>query len=169
MVISAPGVNVVGAGPGGEYLIASGTSPAAAFVSGVVALIRSKYPQLVPALVTQALVSSARHRPAVGYSPGIGFGEVNAVAALSAAARLAGQRPAAGLSASAHFGAGPLGPIQVVHRSYRKIVALAVLAGVAVLGFLLVLALLVMWVRRGRAQRAPERSVGADDITVTET
>jgi type VII secretion-associated serine protease mycosin len=171
VVISAPGVNVVGAGPGGEYLIASGTSPAAAFVSGVVALIRSKYPQLVPALVTQALVSSARHRPAAGYSPGTGFGEVDAVAALSAAGRLAAQRPGAGLSTSAHFGSGPLGPIQVVHRSYRKIVALGILAGVAALGFLLALALLVAQVLRGRARRAPERDVSADggNMTVTET
>jgi type VII secretion-associated serine protease mycosin len=156
VVISAPGVNVVGAGPGGEYLIASGTSPAAAFVSGVVALIRSKYPQLAPALVTQALVSSARHRPPAGYNPGIGFGEVDAVAALSAAGRLAAQRPGAGLSASAHFGAGPPGPIQVVHRSYRKIVTLGVVAGVAALGFLLALALLVMQVLRGRTRRAAE-------------
>ena len=171
VVISAPGVNIVGAGPGGEYLIASGTSPAAAFVSGVVALIRSKYPQLVPALVTQALVTSARHRPAAGYSPSIGFGEVDAVAALSAAGRLAAQRPAAGLSASAHFGPGPPGPIQVVHRSYRKIVALGVLAGVAALGFLLVLTLLVMQVLRGRGQRAAERNVSVDggNMAVTET
>jgi subtilisin family serine protease len=146
----------VGAGPGGEYLIASGTSPAAAFVSGVVALIRSKYPRLEPALVTQALASSARHRPAAGYSPGIGFGEVDAAAALSAAGRLAAQRPEAGLSASAHFGSGPPGPIQVVHRSYRKIVALGVLAAVAALGFLLALTLLVVHVLRGRAERAPQ-------------
>jgi type VII secretion-associated serine protease mycosin len=159
VVISAPGVNVVGAGPGGEYLIASGTSPAAAFVSGVVALIRSKYPQLAPALVTQALASSARHRPAAGYSPGNGFGEVDAAAALAAAGRLAAQRPGAGLSASAHFGTGRPGrpgPIQVVHRSYRKIVALGILAGLAALGFLLALTLLVTQLRRGRAQRAPE-------------
>jgi subtilisin family serine protease len=171
VVISAPGVNIVGAGPGGEYLIASGTSPAAAFVSGVAALIRSKYPQLAPALVTQALVSSARHRPAGGYNPGIGFGEVDAVAALSAAGRLAAQRPAAGLSASAQFGPGPPGPIQVVHRSHRKILALGVLAGVAALGFLLALALLVAQVLRGRARRAAERNVSADgkDMTVTET
>jgi subtilisin family serine protease len=156
VVISAPGVNVVGAGPGGEYLIASGTSPAAAFVSGVVALIRSKYPQLAPALVTQALVSSARHRPPAGYSPSTGFGEVDAGAALAAAGRLAAQRPGAGLSASARFGSGAPGPIQVVHRSYRKIVALGVLAGVAALGFLLVLTLLVMQLLRGRSRRATE-------------
>jgi subtilisin family serine protease len=161
VVISAPGVNVVGAGPGGEYLIASGTSPAAALVSGVAALIRSKYPHLAPALVTQALVSSARHRPAAGYSPGTGFGEVDAVAALAAAARLAAQRPQAGLSGSANFGPGPPGPIQVVHRSYRKIVALGVLAGLAALGFLIALTLLVMQVRRGRRGRpAPEPAAG---------
>jgi subtilisin family serine protease len=137
----------------------------------VVALIRSKYPQLAPALVTQALVSSARHRPAAGYSPGVGFGEVDAAAALAAAGRLAAQRPEAGLSASAHFGPGPPGPIQVVHRSYPKIVALGVLAGVAALGFLLALTLLVMQVRHGRAQRTPERNVSADggNMTVTET
>jgi type VII secretion-associated serine protease mycosin len=156
VVISAPGVNVVGAGPGGEYLIATGTSPAAAFVSGVVALIRSKYPRLAPALVTQALVSSARHRPTAGYSPSTGFGEVDAVAALAAARRLATRRPETGLSASARFGPGPAGPIQVVHRSYRKILALGVLAGVAALGFLLALTLLVMQLVRGRARRASE-------------
>ena len=109
--------------------------------------------------MTQALVSSARHRPPAGYSPSTGFGEVNAGAALAAAGRLAAQRPEAGLSASAHFGsrgAGEPGPIPVVHRSYRKIVALGVLAGVAALGFLLALTLLVAHVLRGRSRRAPE-------------
>src|SRR5215472_18942643 len=52
VVISAPGVNILGAGPRGEYLTGSGTSPAAAFVAGVAALIRSKCPRLTPALVT---------------------------------------------------------------------------------------------------------------------
>jgi subtilisin family serine protease len=154
VVISAPGVNILGAGPGGEYLTGSGTSPAAAFVAGVAALIRSKYPRLTPALVTQALVSSARHRPRGGYSPGTGFGEVDAVAALSAAGRLAGQPPAAGLSASAHFGAGPVpGPVQVVHRSRMKIVTLIALAAAAAVGSLLSLALLLAQVRHGRSGR----------------
>jgi subtilisin family serine protease len=63
VVLSAPGVQVLGAGPGGTYLQASGTSPAAAFVTGVAALIRSAYPRLSPAQVEQALISSAAHRP----------------------------------------------------------------------------------------------------------
>ena len=54
VVISAPGVNVVGAGPGGSYLEGSGTSPASAFVAGVAALIRSRYPRLSPVQVELA-------------------------------------------------------------------------------------------------------------------
>jgi subtilisin family serine protease len=158
VVISAPGVNIVGAGPGGTYLSGSGTSPASAFVAGVAALIRSKYPRLTPALVTQALVASAQHRPAGGYSPGLGFGEVDAVAALAAAARLADQPAITGLRASARFGGGPSpGPIQVVHRSYPKIVALAAVAAVALLCFLIALCLVVLQLRRRHARKAPER------------
>jgi type VII secretion-associated serine protease mycosin len=147
VVISAPGVNVVGAGPGGEYIVADGTSPASAFVAGVAALIRSKYPRLSPALVTQALVSSAQRRPAGGYSPNVGFGEVDAVAALAAAGRLAAQSPQPGLRPSALF-APPQGPIQVVHRSYPQILLLAGVAGVAVIWFLVALILLLVWLRR---------------------
>ena len=42
--LSAPGVSIIRAGPGGNYLQASGTSPASAFVAGVAALIRSASP-----------------------------------------------------------------------------------------------------------------------------
>jgi type VII secretion-associated serine protease mycosin len=149
VVISAPGVNVVGAGPGGEYIVADGTSPASAFVAGVAALIRSKYPRLTPALVTQALVSSAQHRPAGGYSPEVGFGEVDAVTALAAAGRLAAQSPRPGLRPSALF-APSLGPVQVVHRSYLLILLLAGVAAAAVIWFVVALTLLVVWLRRGR-------------------
>ena len=159
VVISAPGVNILGAGPGGEYLTGSGTSPAAAFVAGIAALIRSKYPRLTPALVVQALVSSARHRPGGGYSPGTGFGEVDAAAAVSAAGRLAGERAPAGLSALAHFGAGPVpGPVHVVHRSRAKIVTLTLLTAAAAGGFLLALTRLVARLRRDRSGRGRERS-----------
>ena len=104
MVLSAPGVEVIGAGPGGTYLQASGTSPAAAFVTGVAALIRSAYPRLSPAQVDQAMISSAARRPAAGYSPATGFGEVDAAAALRAARLLSGAGTGAGLAAGRHFG-----------------------------------------------------------------
>ena len=48
VVVSAPGVSIVGDGPAGSYLLGSGTSPASAFVAGIAALIRSRYPRLLP-------------------------------------------------------------------------------------------------------------------------
>jgi subtilisin family serine protease len=163
VVISAPGVGVVGAVPGG-YLAVNGTSPAAAFVAGVAALIRSRYPRLGPGQVRQALVSSARHRPPGGYSPAVGFGEVDAAAAVKAAGRLAARRPATGLASSAHFGSHfgsayfgsahfgsgpPAGPVRVVHRDAARIAAAERLAAAGAAGFLIALAALVVVIRRG--------------------
>jgi type VII secretion-associated serine protease mycosin len=155
VVLSAPGVNVVGAVPAdqGQYIEGSGTSPAAAFVTGVAALILSKYPHLSPALVEQALVTSATHRPAGGYSPSVGHGEVNAPGALAAAAQLARTPAATGLAPTAHFGAGQLGAIQVTHRDETRIKGYAAASGVALLGFLIALVLLVIASRRAIRNR----------------
>jgi subtilisin family serine protease len=154
VVLSAPGVAVVGAGPGGTYLQASGTSPASAFVAGVAALVRSAYPGLSPAQVEQAMISSAARRPAAGYSPDTGFGEVDAAAALRAAGRLARDTPVAGLAAGRHFGAGTPGPIQVTHRDETRIAALGGLGAAGAAGFLAALAVFaVLTARRLRARR----------------
>ena len=154
VVLSAPGVEVIGAGPGGTYLQASGTSPAAAFVTGVAALIRSAYPRLSPAEVDQAMVSSATSRPAAGYSPATGFGEVDAAAALRAAGLLsrAGTQP--GLAAGRHFGGAIPGPIQVTHRDETRIAVLGGIGAAGAAGFLASLAVLVtLTIRRLRARR----------------
>ena len=157
VVVSAPGLSVVGAGPGGSYLIADGTSPASAFVAGVAALIRSRYPHLSPVQVMQAIVTSTRRRPASGYNPGVGFGEVDAAAALSAAGRLAAtSAQPAGLAATAHFGGGPGGAIVVIHRDRRLIVTLAAISVAALVAFVILVVLLVAALRRRRAQ--PPRS-----------
>jgi len=153
VVVSAPGVDVIGDGPGGEYLDAAGTSPAAALVSGVAALIRSRYPRLSPALVEQALITAAARRPRGGYSTGTGFGEVDAVTALAAAARLAAQRPAAEFAPAAYFTAssrahGAAAPIQVVHRDMMSIAGYTAAAGAAALGCLVALGLGLVLIRR---------------------
>jgi type VII secretion-associated serine protease mycosin len=163
VVISAPGVNVIGAGPGGTYLLGSGTSPASAIVAGAAALIRSRYPRLSPALVEQALISSARERPPAGYSPGVGFGEVDTAAALAAAGRLAAEHPAAGMPADGHFGKAAPGPIQVVHRDTAAIAGYGAAGILAALGFLALLALLVIRVLRPRAGRAAALTASPDD------
>jgi type VII secretion-associated serine protease mycosin len=156
VVISAPGVDVVGTSAAGGYLAVNGTSPASAFVAGVAALIRSRYPRLGPALVRQALVSSTRYRPAGGYSPGVGFGEVDAAAALRAAARLAAQRPAQGLApATARFGSGPPpGPIRVTHRAAARIASRERLAAAGAAGFLIALLALAVVIGRGIRRHA---------------
>lgn len=162
VIVSAPGVDVLGAGPRGEYLDAEGTSPAAALVSGVAALIRSRYPKLTPALVEQALITSAARRPRGGYSTGTGFGEVDAVTALAAAARLATARPGQGLAPAADFAPpggrrGGLGPIQVVHTDTASIAGYAAAAGAGALCCFIALALGLILTRR------PEVPAGSAD------
>jgi hypothetical protein len=171
VVISAPGVDVVGAGPHGEYINAVGTSPAAAFVSGVAALILAKCPGLPPALVEQAIITSASHKPAGGYSVDVGLGEVNAQAALGvaggdckqdadgpdnadgAAADSTGSVSIPGLSMTADPGArlarSPA-PIVVTHRDRNLVVVWGVVSTVAAVVAAVALATLVVFTRRPR-------------------
>ncbi len=66
------------------YATASGTSNAAAIVSGVVALIRSKYPRLDAVNVINRLVKTANDKGPAGRDPQYGFGAVDPVRALTA-------------------------------------------------------------------------------------
>ena len=105
--VAAPGVSVPAQGRDGQYWWVSGTSPACALVAGVAALIKSRYPDLAPSLVASALTSTTTNRPPGGYDTEVGFGIVDAAAALAQAAKaakLAGDPPVpAGLS-----GGGPV-------------------------------------------------------------
>jgi subtilisin family serine protease len=106
--VAAPGVNVPAQGRDGGYWLVSGTSPACALVAGVAALIKSRYPGLAPNLVASALTSTTTGRPAGGYDSQVGFGIVDAAAALARAGRLTGARPPrTGVVADARFGGGP--------------------------------------------------------------
>jgi subtilisin family serine protease len=108
--LAAPGVSVPAQGRDGQYWQVTGTSPACALVAGVAALIKSRYPGLSPRLVATALTSTTTDRQARGYDSRMGFGIVNAAAALAKAARLSGYRPARiGVAATARFGGGPAG------------------------------------------------------------
>jgi subtilisin family serine protease len=163
VVLSAPGVDVIGAGPDGEYIDAEGTSPSAALVSGVAALVKSRYPRLSPVLVEQALIASTNHRPRGGYSTGTGFGEVDAATALQAAARLAAIAPATGLTPAAFFGAAShpggaaIGPIQVVHRNTTLIATWAAASGAGVVCAIVALVLLTGLVRRSRREQREQQ------------
>ena len=61
LVLTAPGVDIVGANPtlSNGYGVGSGTSDATAFVSGTAALVRAKYPNLTAGQVINRLIKSA--------------------------------------------------------------------------------------------------------------
>jgi membrane-anchored mycosin MYCP len=93
---AAPGVNIIGLSsqtggpvnayppvrPGEENIPFWGTSFAAAYVSGVAALVRAKFPQLSAHQVVNRILQTA-HNPPRGVDNQVGFGVVDPVAALT--------------------------------------------------------------------------------------
>lgn len=63
VTVSAPGVQVYSAGPGGDYSFLDGTSMAAPIVAGAAGLLRSLDPELGPRDVRRILVATAREVP----------------------------------------------------------------------------------------------------------
>jgi hypothetical protein len=92
--IAAPGVDVLVASPGVGYSLSSGTSIAAAHVSGVLALMLQRDPKLTPADARRMLVESAKDLGPSGRDDQFGAGLVDAERALGEALR-DGQGPAA--------------------------------------------------------------------------
>src|SRR5262245_49966413 len=135
--IAAPGVKVPAQGRDGQYWLVSGTSPACALAAGVAALIKSRYPHLDPVLVDQAITSTAQNRPRLGYDDRVGFGTVDAAAALTAAATLSRDvSTGRGVKAATHFGGGSAAvpPVPVAPRGTGRLIvyALLVLACLAI-------------------------------------
>lgn len=84
LAVSAPGVDVVVAAPGGGYSYMSGTSMAAAEVSGVVALLAQEKPALSASEARAVLASTAIDLGAPGPDADFGAGVIDAKAALDA-------------------------------------------------------------------------------------
>jgi subtilisin family serine protease len=92
---SAPGVDVISAGKtGDQYVKMSGTSMATPAVSGLIALLLGKFPNLTAEQVREVLAKSAVDVDAPGYDLNTGFGRVDANAALAKAQELFGTPPA---------------------------------------------------------------------------
>jgi subtilisin family serine protease len=163
--VAAPGISVPAQGRDGQYWLVSGTSPACALTAGVVALIRSAYPSLPPDMVREAITSSTSNRPAGGYDGEVGFGTVDAAAALTTAARLSARGLAGpgsprtglrrtlqltpGVSPDSRFGGGPaaVSAPPVAPRGYRRLVVYCLLAA-ACLALIVVGASRLMLLRR---------------------
>lgn len=84
VAISAPGVDIYSTSYRGLYRKGSGTSDAAAIVSGAVALVRSKYPGLSAEEVVHRITATATDKGPPGRDEQYGYGVLNLVAALTA-------------------------------------------------------------------------------------
>ncbi|MFC9897791.1 type VII secretion-associated serine protease mycosin [Nocardia sp. NPDC127579] len=134
--VAAPGTGIESLGPGGGGLIngvgapdklvpVGGASFAAAYVSGVAALLRSRFPNETPAEIAARLQSSA-HAPARGIDNVVGAGVIDPALALGY--RTPPSRPA-GLYRSAALAI----PEPPRAKDRRPAVVAGVIAGIAIL------------------------------------
>ncbi|MCX4678602.1 S8 family serine peptidase [Streptomyces sp. NBC_01433] len=158
--LSAPGVAVMGPGPGGRgQFVGRGDAVAGAFVAGTAALVLSYHPRLTADQVAHRLESTAYG--AVGDAPDadLGLGIVDPVRALSAVLPEELARPPAGPESASAPAVSPLDP------PHMRDSALTV-AGSAT-GLVLLVAFLAVVLPRGRrrgwrAGRAPGPAAEAD-------
>jgi type VII secretion-associated serine protease mycosin len=156
--VVAPGEQMVTtgsrrAGKNTGYVVPTGTSEATAVVSGVVALIRSKYPALRAADVVNRLVRTADDLGPPGRDPDSGFGRVNPVRALTEAVPETGVNPLGQQPAAASEAAGaPPGNSGIRPRSWWRTRILLLLAGLTVVAILLLAVPVAAVVRRRRGR-----------------
>jgi Subtilase family len=84
VAVAAPGVDIFLPAPDGKYQMTSGTSFAAAYVSGLAALMLERNPALKPDEVRAILTKTARDLGAPGRDDLFGAGEADAFAAVTA-------------------------------------------------------------------------------------
>ena len=82
--LAAPGVDTSSIGPGGKILYGSGTSDATALVSGVVALVRARFPDASASEVVARLLATAQDLGSPGRDNDTGYGLVRPYEALTA-------------------------------------------------------------------------------------
>jgi type VII secretion-associated serine protease mycosin len=143
--VTAPGVNVTSTFPGtsgNAYAADSGTSFAAPFVSGVAALVRSRFPDMR----AQQVVARIKETADGSAGPGTGDGLVNPLQAVTAVLP-SGTAP----TASASPGTGTVTVDRATPNRSEKTVALS-LAGGAFAAMLLVIAAAIV-IPAGRRRR----------------
>jgi hypothetical protein len=84
VAIAAPGVDILEPAPNGGYQVTTGTSVAAAHVSGIAALLIDHDPTLDAAAIRDILTSSAKHHAPAGRDDQFGWGVVDPYRALTA-------------------------------------------------------------------------------------
>jgi type VII secretion-associated serine protease mycosin len=146
--VAAPGVDIVSADAGRSYVQGTGTSPSAAIVAGIAALVRSHCPMLTPEQTRQALEQGATHRPPGGRNTRIGAGVADAVRAIYAGRQLCQTQTAPQPAQTGTESAG------VTARTAR--VSLPLIGVFASGGALLIVSLIMSWRQRARRRRRAE-------------
>ena len=82
VAVAAPGVEILEPAPNGGYQLTTGTSVAAAHVSGVAALLIERNPNVDPVAIQDILTMSAKNLTGGGRNDDIGWGLVDPVRAL---------------------------------------------------------------------------------------
>ncbi|MBV9720660.1 MAG: type VII secretion-associated serine protease mycosin, partial [Mycobacterium sp.] len=108
-----------------------GTSFSAAYVSGVAALVRAKYPNLTAHQVIRRITATA-HNPAHGVDNQVGFGVVDPVAALTFDVAPGDPKPVEHLSSALHVPPAPPGP-DLAPRNVALLGGAAVLLGASII------------------------------------
>jgi subtilisin family serine protease len=86
VAVAAPGVDILLPAPGGGFQVTSGTSAAAAHVSGAVALLLARNPRLKPAEIRRLLAATASRLGEAAHRRDFGAGLVDPLKAVEAAA-----------------------------------------------------------------------------------
>ncbi|KWW99715.1 Major intracellular serine protease precursor [Carbonactinospora thermoautotrophica] len=116
MDLLAPGVNMVTTHPRGGHCMYNGTSFAAPYVTGVVALIRERWPNEKPADIARRLIATA-DRVGNGWSESAGWGVVNARRAVLTPPQ---QLPRFDLSANVNPEYVPIWPIERLSAAEKR-------------------------------------------------
>jgi len=157
VAIAAPAANVVSAAPkslaASGYGIGSGTSSSTAIVSGVLALIRSKFPTMNAANVINRLFKTATDAGPPGRDSAFGYGVVDAYAAVTATVPEVNADPLGPITAASPGGRTAAGNSAVDDGWGTPATRLAVLGGSALAVVLTLVLVLVAVVRRARRRR----------------
>ena len=89
VAVAAPGVDIITTTPGGGYEFMSGTSIATAHITGVVALVLERHPELKAGQVAQLLANASVDLGPKGIDSEFGAGLVDAAAALKSSDEMA--------------------------------------------------------------------------------
>lgn len=145
VTVAAPGVGVVVPAPFSGYTKVDGTSFAAPYVTGTVALVLAAHPSMTAAEVRNRIEATADRPPATVPDPKYGYGIVNPYLAVTAVrddvAAVPSARPAA-----------PLPAPPIAHPADRHLAHVALASAVVLLG-LAVFAATVAGVLRGQSRR----------------